>query len=461
MAGSECRNNEEQVMKKITNIILIGMVCLSVVAKPSQPNILLILADDLGYADLSIHGCTEFKTPNIDSIAKGGVRFKQGYVCNSVCAPSRAGILTGRTGIGFEGNADAAYGLDLSLETMADTMKRAGYATSCIGKWHLGAQDTHYPTQRGFDWFCGLREGSRTYFYDESNSDSPDNPHGIELNGKQIKFEGYLTDFLTDQAIGVIDRHTRATPEKPFFMYLSYTAPHGPNQCKPGTDDNFKDLKGEKRPTYAAMVVSLDEGVGRVLQTLEEKGLSENTLIVFLSDNGGPTYKNGSSNWPLKGKKGSTDEGGLRVPFLLQWQEKIPAGQIRDDMVISLDLLPTFAAVAGVEPPEKMSGLDLMPYLADPNNQLADRGFYWRRAGMKNCAFRTGDYKWIENRNKDEQYLYNLKDDISEKNNLIATFPEVAERMRLEYVKWESTIPDPPPVESSSEQKNNKRGGKK
>jgi arylsulfatase A-like enzyme len=371
------------------------------------------------------------------------VRFKQGYVCNSVCAPSRAGMLTGRADIGFEGNADAVHGLNLSLETMADTMRRAGYATSCIGKWHLGAQDSHYPTERGFDYFCGLREGSRSYFYDESNSDSPGNPHGIEINGEQIKFEGYLTDYLTDQAIGVIDSQVSATPDKPFFMFLSYTAPHGPMHCKPGTE--VQGLKGDKRPVYAAMVVSLDKGVGRVLQTLEEKGLRENTLVVFLSDNGGPTYKNGSSNWPLKGKKGSTDEGGLRVPFMIQWPGKIPSAQVRDEMIISLDLLPTFAAVAGVKPPEKMSGLNLMPYLADPQNRLADRGFFWRRGGMKQCAYRSGDYKWIENRNKGEQYLYNLRDDIREKNNVVGQFPEVVKKMRTQYAKWESNIPDPPP----------------
>jgi len=411
----------------------------------TRPNILLILADDMGYADLSVQGCKEFSTPHIDSIAGNGVRFTQGYVCNSVCAPSRAGLLSGRIGIGFEANLpdDPEIGLDTGLQTMADTLKRAGYATSCIGKWHLGEADRYYPTRRGFDYFCGLRSGSRSYFYDEKGSDAPHSPARIELNGTQVTFEGYLTDYFTDNAIEVIASHTEATPGKPFFMYLSYTAPHAPMHAKPEIIKRFTNIRNEKRRIYAAMVTSLDEGVGRVLRTLEKSGLRDSTLVVFLSDNGGPTFKNGSSNRPLKGRKGTVWEGGMRVPFMLQWAGRIPAGQVRDDPVSSLDLLPTFARLAGVGPPENMSGIDLTPYLTGGGKTIGERRMFWRRGGMKNCALRSGRFKWVADRNKVAEYLYDLEKDIGEENDLFRQKPGIAEALRREYVRWESTVPDP------------------
>ncbi len=431
-------------MKKWQGIILAGWVCCLSYGAPERPNVLLILADDLGYADLSIQGCTQFQTPNIDSIAKNGVRFKQGYVSNSVCAPSRAGLLSGRIGIGFEANLpEGPHGLDTHLETMADVMKRAGYGTSCIGKWHLGNLDKYYPTHRGFDYFCGLRGGSRSYFYDPENSDKPNSGNRIELNGKQVKFEGYLTDYFTDKAIEVIESHTTQTPDKPFFMFLSYTAPHGPMHAKPEYIEPFKEIENEKRRIYAAMMVSLDEGVGRVLQALEKQGVRDNTLIVFLSDNGGPSFKNGSNNGPLRDRKGSVWEGGMRVPFMLQWPSKIPAGQVREDIVSSLDLLPTFAAVASVEPVKQASGINLMPYLTDPEKTVGERVLHWRRDHMTDCALRFGKFKWVENRVRNETWLIDLEKDIGEKKNLIHEYPEIAEKLRAQYMQWESTAPEP------------------
>ena len=430
-------------MKKMLTMIA-GLICFSAVAQTNQPNILLILADDLGYADLSIQGCTQFQTPHIDSIAKKGVRFKQGYVSNSVCAPSRAGLLSGRIGIGFEANLPKGeHGLDTSLDTMADMLKKAGYATSCIGKWHLGHLDKFYPTNRGFDYFCGLRSGSRSYFYEAKDSDKPGSHKGIEINGKQVKFDGYLTDFFTDKAIEVIENHTAKTPDKPFFMYLSYTAPHAPMHAKPDRIEKYKEIKNEKRRIYAAMMDSLDEGVGRVLQVLQDKGLKENTIVVFLSDNGGPTFKNGSNNGPLRDRKGSVWEGGMRVPFLIQWPAGIPAGQVREDVVSSLDLLPTFAAAAGVNPVENADGINLLPYLIDDENAVGERVLHWRRDHMTDCALRLGKYKWVENRNRNETWLTDLEKDIGEKTNLADQYPEVVERLRALYLKWESTAPEP------------------
>lgn len=432
-------------MKKLTPIVLAGLLCFPAFGKTQRPNILFILADDLGYADLSIQGCTQFKTPHIDSIAQGGVRFKQGYVSNSVCAPSRAGLLSGRIGIGFEANLpEGEHGLDTSLETMADMLKRAGYSTSCIGKWHLGKLDKFYPTHRGFDYFCGLRGGSRSYFWDPKANDKPKSVNRIEINGEQVTFDGYLTDYFTDQAIEIIDTQTKLNPNKPFFQFLSYTAPHGPMHAKPEHIEIYKHIKNEKRQIYAAMMHSLDENIGRLFEYLNNQGLRENTLIVFLSDNGGPTYQNGSNNSPLKGKKGSVDEGGIRVPFFVQWPKEIKAGQVRDDIVSSLDLVPTFAAAAGTDSVAKANGINLLPYLTTDGQFVdANRSLLWRRDHMTDLAMRSGNYKWVQNRNSDKISLYDLEKDLGEKNNIADQHPEIVERIRSRYIKWEASVPPP------------------
>ncbi len=419
------------------------------------PNILLVLADDLGYADLGIQGCTQFKTPNIDSIAKNGVRFREGYVSNSVCAPSRAGLLTGRIGIGFESNLphNSKDGLRVSEKTIADHLKTVGYKTFCIGKWHLGYLPQFHPNKRGFDEFWGLLGGARSYYALEKT----DQHTAIEHNGKAVpEVPGsYLTDRWTDAAIDYINGHVAETPNQPFFMYLSYTAPHGPMHAKPGAAEKFTDINNPKRRIYAAMVQSLDEGVGRVLQTLEKQGVLENTLVVFLSDNGGPEDKNFSDNGVLKGQKGSVWEGGMRVPFMMQWPARIPSGQVLDGQVISLDLLPTFAEAAGVEGPLKTNGIDLMPCLSGAEKKPGERDFFWRRATKKSCALRSGKMKWVESRGSDERWLFNLDEDIGEKNNLIKEYADIAKDLQEKYLQWESTVPDPD-FESGWKPKNKK-----
>ena len=419
------------------------MLCFPAFGKTAQPNILLILADDLGYADLGIQGCRQFKTPNIDSIAKNGVRCRQGYVSNSVCAPSRAGMLSGRIGIGFESNLphNSLHGLDVEVETMADVLKSAGYKTFCIGKWHLGYLPQFHPNQRGFDEFYGLLGGSRSYFALKKT----DQHTAIERNG-QVEPDppgSYLTDRLTDGAIDYIESHAKQNPDQPFFMYLSYTAPHGPMHAKPGAAEKFTKIKNKKRQIYAAMVTALDEGVGKVLQTLEKNGLTQNTLVVFMSDNGGPTDHNASSNKPLKGKKGTLWEGGVRVPFMMQWPAKIPARQELDEPVVSLDLLPTFGSAAGIRHPLKTDGINLMPLFSGAGKGTAARDFYWRRGDKRSCALRAGRFKWVESRGTSEQWLFDLEADMGEKNNLLGQFPEVAEKMEKKYSQWEASIPDP------------------
>ncbi|HEY5654154.1 MAG TPA: sulfatase-like hydrolase/transferase [Pontiella sp.] len=431
-------------MNKICSVLLTASLALSATGNTNRPNILLILADDLGYADLSVQGCTQFQTPRIDSIAKGGVRLKQGYVSNSVCAPSRAGLLSGRIGIGFEANLpEGEHGLDSSLDTMADMLKSAGYSTSCIGKWHLGGLDKFYPTNRGFDYFCGLRGGSRSYFYEPEDNDKPGSHKAIEVNGEQIPFNGYLTDFLTDKAMEVIETQTTQSPDNPFFMYLSYTAPHAPMHAKPEHIEQFTHIKNKTRRIYAAMMVSLDENVGRLLDYLKENEMYDNTLIVFLSDNGGPTVKNGSNNGPLRDRKGSVWEGGVRVPFFIQWTDRIQAGQVRDDIVSSLDLLPTFAAAAETEPVKDHSGINLLPFLTEEEKTVGPRTLLWRRDHMTDLALRSDNYKWVHNRNRNETSLYDLEKDIGEKNNLAGQYPEVVKRLQQQYLQWEATAPEP------------------
>ena len=440
---------------KIDKHIMAGASCLLALAlfagqeevrdKPEKPNILLILVDDLGYADIGVQGCTDFKTPSIDSIARNGIRFRQGYVSNSVCAPSRAGLLSGRIGIGFEANLpEGEHGLDTALETMADVLKRAGYATSCIGKWHVGKLDKYYPTNRGFDYFCGLRGGSRSYFHNPEKDDRPESNSRMEINGEQVAFDGYLTDWLTTKAIETIESQRQKDPAQPFFQYLSYTAPHVPMEAKPEHLELYGSIKNKKRRIYAAMMHSLDENIGRVLDYLKDSGQLENTMVVFLSDNGGPIYDNGSSNLPLRDGKGNLWEGGVRVPFLMQWPAVIRPGQVRDDMVSSLDLVPTFAALADVPPVENASGINLLPYLTTEGRTVDEqRELLWRRDHMTDLAMRSGEFKWIENRVRNETLLYNLETDVGEANNVAAEFPEIVERIRKRYSEWEQSVPPP------------------
>lgn len=439
---------EPIVRRRRLAIIWFAACFLVVGVSARQPNILLILADDLGYGDLSVQGCTQFQTPHIDSIAEKGIRFRQGYVSNSVCAPSRAGLLSGRIGIGFESNLphNSKYGLDPSLPTMADLLKGAGYKTFCIGKWHLGYQPEHHPNQRGFDEFYGLIGGSRSYFAETTTPKLIREGKMLERNGKvEDDPEGsYITDRLTEGAIDYLNDHFKKQPNQPFFMYLSYTAPHGPLHAKPGYAERFqKKLKNPERQIYAGMMVSFDESVGQMLECLEKNRVLEDTLIVFLSDNGGPESDNASDNGALKGEKGSLWEGGVRVPFFVRWDGTIPAGRVVDDPVISLDLMPTFGAIAGVSQKVKTSGIDLWPLWLGKTDRLPERNMFWRRGGKMQCGFRDGQFKWLENRRTGDQWLFDLDADASEENNLLKQYPERAEKMKRAYQKWESSVPDP------------------
>ena len=311
-----------------------------------KPNVIVIVADDLGYGDIGVHGCKDIPTPHIDSIAKNGIRATNGYVSGPVCSVSRAGLLTGRyqNRFGHEYNPGAPvpenFGLPVGEATLADHFLRAGYATALIGKWHLGWKPEFHPLERGFQEFFGFLGGARTYL-----------PGKLAVpfsRGRQrIVEKEYLTDAFRREALDFVSRHK----EHPFFLYLSFNAVHTPILATEEYEMRFPDIAHKKRRTYAAMTSALDDAVGAVLAKVRAEGLEENTLIFFISDNGGPT-DNGSTNDLLRGTKTTTWEGGIRVPWLVQWKGQLPAGKTFDHPVIQLDIVPTALAAAGIPLPK-------------------------------------------------------------------------------------------------------------
>ena len=359
--------------------------CMTALAAPRrQPNIVVILADDLGYGELSCQGNPQIPTPNIDSIARNGVRFTNAYVSSPYCAPSRAGLLTGRyqTRFGHErnvvgdANLNPSIGLPLGEATIADLLKRAGYATGAFGKWHLGAAPKFHPQRRGFDEFFGfLHEG---HFYLpppykggttrlRSNEPPYDQNNPLMRGSAPAEEQLYLTDAITREATAFIDRHADA----PFFLYVPYNAVHSPMQAATEYMRRFNGIGDEHRQVFAAMLAAMDDGVGAILRRLRERSLEEDTLVIFLSDNGGPTGELTSSNAPLRGFKAQLWEGGIRIPYMMQWKGRIPAGRTLHPPIISLDILPTALAAAGAPAPAspRLDGADLLPLVTGATNR--------------------------------------------------------------------------------------------
>ena len=451
----------------------------------SPPNIVLIVADDLGYGELGCQGNRQIPTPHIDSIAACGVRFTDGYVTAPFCSASRAGLMTGRyqTRFGYEFNPvgvmneDPAAGLPLSEVTLARHLHDVGYTTALVGKWHLGGTAKHHPLRRGFDEFFGfLHEGhyfvpppyhgvttmlrrrslpgggSGRWISDEQTlvysthmgHDEPaydaDNP--LLRSGQPFDEREYLTDAFTREAIAFIERNT----DKPFFLYLAYNAVHSPLQAPEKHMRRLAHVEDIHRRIFAAMLASLDEGVGRVLQAVRDARLDTKTLIVFISDNGGPTRELTSSNKPLKGGKGDVYEGGLRVPFLMQWTGQLPAGTVYRHPVLSLDVYATSAAVAGAPIPERrrIDGANLLPYLHGHSPGRPHAELFWRIG--RRAAVRVGDWKLLRNathRNGANWELYNLADDISEDSNLATEHPERVTELKDVWLRYERQMMAP------------------
>jgi len=408
-----------------------------------KPNILLIVSDDQGYAELGVQGCRDVPTPSLDSLAANGVRFTSGYVSCPVCSPTRAGLMTGRyqQRFGHEFNpgppaaATPDFGLPLSEMTIADRLRSLGYVTGMVGKWHLGYKSEFHPMKRGFTEFFGFLGGAHAYLDARIAADER-NPI---LRGTQpVDEKEYLTDAFAREAVAFIDRHAR----EPFFLYLAFNAVHAPLQATDKYTSRFGSIKDQERRTFAAMLSAMDDAVGRVLAALRDKGLEDNTLIFFISDNGGPTVQTTSRNDPLRGTKGQVYEGGIRVPFLVQWKGRLPAGKVLDAPVIALDILPTAVAAAGGTIPAdaRLDGVNLLPYLTGRSNKPPHDRLFWRFG--RQWAVRIGNWKLLAT-NAGSPQLYDLANDIGEQKDLAAEHTDKVKELQAAYDEWNATLAKP------------------
>ena len=398
----------------------------------TRPNIIVILVDDAGYVDFGFMGSEDLQTPEIDQIAKSGTVFTDAHVSATVCAPSRAGLITGKyqQRFGFEANGTGGIGLADDVTTIADTFNENGYNTYALGKWHLGNDPSDHPNQRGFDDFYGFLTGSRSYFPIEN----PSEDNMLQHNGKRIEFEGYMTDVLGDQSV----KFAEQSGDQPFFMYLAYNAVHTPMHAK---EEDLEKFEGHPRQKLAAMTWSLDENVGKLRDKLKELGKLDNTLIYFLSDNGG-AHNNQSSTGPLKGWKGNKFEGGHRVSFAVSWPAGFEGGGRFDGLTSSLDIFPTSLAAAGIPRPGSLvlDGVDLLPYLRGEKTGNPHQQLFWRK--LDKSAARIGDYKTIT-LDGFGSVMYNLTENLGETENLAETEVAKFDSITGAYNDWQSKLMEP------------------
>ncbi len=457
-------------------ISLVGTITTVIAAEP--PNLLILFTDDMGYADLRSFGDSEIPTPNLDRLAAEGVRFTNAYTVAPICVPSRMGLMSGKFPARF-GVYNNVYSLPanqlwLQQKTLADVVKQQGYRTANIGKWHLSGNSSADrgdelggfffapPHQRGFDEFVGITGGMHNFW------------KGTGLarfrNGKYERFESpdYLTDFFGNEACEFIRRHEK----KPFFLYLAFNAPHAPLH---GLDEDQAALDGPLSPNrrkYAAMLRAVDRNVGRVMDLLRELGIAEKTLTVFLNDNGGggnnaaDHTRNTAVNRPFRGHKFDVWEGGVRVPFILHWPNRIPSDGTCDSIVSSVDVFPTFAKAAGADLPSDLDGVDLLPFAnkqqtGDAHSTLCWQQQVWSRPNERkpgpnypqpayNLAIRTGNWKGIkqdqpfEGTNQSRAWeLYDLSRDPSELNDVASEFPETVRQLNDTFFAWQKQMPKP------------------
>lgn len=425
------------------------------VAQTRPPNIVVIVADDMGYADTGPYGSKDIPTPHIDALAAGGIRFTDAYVSGPYCSPTRAGLLTGRypQRFGHEYNIGIAAvhrdaGLPLEEVTMADRLRSAGYRTALIGKWHLGAAPRFFPTRRGFDEFFGFLGGTHAYV-------APTPERNPLFDGTSIVRDSplYLTDTLAGRAVEFIQRNR----ERPFFLYLAFNAVHTPLQATPQYLARFSQVGDSTRRVYAAMLSAMDDGIGRTLAAIRDERLEENTLIFFFSDNGGPMDPatwNGSSNGVLRGDKGQTWEGGIRVPFIVRWKGRIAEGKTDARPIIQLDVLPTALAAAGVpvRPEWRLDGVNLLPLLTGISTDAPHDALYWRAGGV--MAVRMGKWKLVRSYERgvadpvdsvklEAAELFNLEDDVGESHNLAAQFPDKVKELAHSWRRWNAQLATP------------------
>lgn len=441
-----------------------------------RPNVIVIIADDLGYADISAFGVKRISTPNIDRIGNEGVKFPVAYATAPVCSPSRAGVQTGRhqDRFGFEFNNGPAQrdirqnlGLPVGEITVADALRKQSYHTGIIGKWHLGSNADFYPTNRGYDEFVGILTGQTNYI-DRTlpgvhvatfGDDAAEGP--VAKNGRgpaNEVFEGanrtvvhndqeYLTDYFAHRAAEYIGRNAKS--EQPYFLYMAFNAPHAPLMVTQKYYDRFPQIKSEPMRIYAAMISALDDGVGEILKAVEASGEAENTIIYFMSDNGCAAYQPGvCSCEPLRGGKLTHYEGGVRVPFMMRWPGHVKAGSVYRNAVSTMDIFPTVVAAAGGQLPadRPYDGVDIMPYLSGTNPGQPHDILAWRRQPL--VSIRKGDWKlWqsVGGGEYGEPYvlLFNLKNDPNEATNLAEKEPAKVKELQAAIAQWSKDLHDP------------------
>jgi arylsulfatase A-like enzyme len=458
------------LLSAVAGIFGVAVSPLGAADRPSKPNLVFILADDLGYTDLACYGSKYYETPNIDRLAAQGLKFTDGYTCGPNCQPTRAALMSGqygpRTGVYTVGSierfnwrsrplrpVDNVQQLPRDKVTVAQSLKVKGYATAIFGKWHLGQDADHHPSRRGFDEAI-VSMGKHFNF---KTSPEVSYPPGT-----------YLADFLTDKSVDFIRRHK----DQPFFLFLSHFAVHAPHEAKKELIARFKPKPpagGHRDPTYAAMIASVDESVGRVLAVLDELKLADNTLVIFSSDNGGVggyaregLKRSGgiTDNAPLRGGKGMLYEGGIRVPYVFRWPGRIPPGTVCDQPINSVDLYPTLLELAGATPPANypLDGVSYVRLLTSGGQApLGREAVYWHFPGYLGAgagswrttpagAIRAGDWKLLEFFEDGRRELYNLRDDIGEKQNLAAQMPDKVKELHAKLVAWRQAIKAPMPT---------------
>lgn len=457
----------------------------SIAQQKRRPNIVILLADDLGYGELGCQGNRQIPTPHIDSIANDGVRFTSGYVTASFCSASRAGLLTGRyqTRFGYEFNPIGAHnedpqaGLPASETTIAQHLHDAGYTTGLIGKWHLGGHAKYHPQRRGFDEFFGFlheghyyvppphkrvttmlrrktlpngdkgrwtsRDGKQVYSTHMGHNEPAYDANNPILRGSQpVRETEYLTDAFTREAVDFIGRNK----DRPFFLYLAYNAVHSPLQGADAYMKKFAHIKDVQRRIFAAMLANLDDSVGRVLKKLKDEDLDRETVVFFISDNGGPTRELTSSNLPLRGGKGNLYEGGIRVPFLMRWKGTLPAGKEYSRPVVSLDVFATAAVLAGKPIPGNrlIDGVDLMPFLTQHTKGEPHPELFWRID--KKAALRQGHWKIVRSPRRGgaaRWELYDLANDLSETRDLATRQPKKLAELKSAWDRLNAEMKEP------------------
>lgn len=456
----------------------------------SLPNIIIIMADDLGKMDISLHGKPPIETPNIDAIGKNGVTFSEGYITSPICAPSRAGLLTGRyqQRFGFEYQPHDRYpknlvelmvykhiiakgdwrvadqyrfpefedilknGLPPSELLLSELLKAKGYSTGIVGKWHLGAGDHAIPSNRGFDYQYGFYEAYSLYMADTSDPSIVNQRHSdfsdpfiwgkgrsgncaIRRNHNVIEEEFYLTDRIADESIQFMEKNRN----QPFFLYIPFLAPHTPFQATKTYFDKLGHIEDRNKRVYNAMIWQLDDAVGRIMKSLDLLGLAENTIVFFLSDNGGATYTLATDNAPLKGGKFTNFEGGLNIPFMMQWKGKLDSGLVCEHPVISLDIMKTICDSLGISDlPKPLDGKNIFESM---NSSVSKRDLYWRSGYNK--AVRAGDWKLVKDEMSGNTVLYDLSSDKNERQNLSDSKPELLDSLINLHQQWEKGTVNP------------------